>query len=340
MGPIFGKRVLGTCHNAFSGLPGPALEKLVLFLELDDAVALMLSGQVCAHAARKAVNDGMKCFIKELRYDSRRRHPVLPRPLPTTTVGRFEVCGLLFLGDMYPHERQYWWRPSTTRNELPSFVADAFDPDWKTAVRRPTTLCCELGYCGFYPVLDVQGYGGVQELSRFPKSSMSQLDRLVHDQIGGRNHHAGRTITCFVFYYSPYSVKSFAYVRNRIGELQALKSQDRYIATEVLEGQVGDQRVMHTERRRIPRFGCAPILLVELDGTTIQSLPASTAHRSVPMTAPRSLACRLQCPFLQLTTDDPARAQNICEAMQAEYCRMDGISQLRACVLPTNECGN
>ena len=57
---------------------------------------------------------------------------------------------LLFMGNAYASayadERtntSCWYRPSTTMNCLPEFVADFVQPSWRTDERYNTRLCCE-----------------------------------------------------------------------------------------------------------------------------------------------------------------------------------------------------
>lgn len=324
--------------QSFACLPATALQAIADCCEVDEAAACMSS---CIAVGRcqsfqRIVGDAICDIQAARRNDAEGAYSMQPRDLPSDfrsvsiPVQTNEACGLLLVGDVYPHDLRYWWAPQTTCNRQPAFIADIINSSWRQSCRQPSRLCCEIGYRTFFPIVDWQGnnWQGYDWGNRH-----RSIGRLANSIIGGRRGHPGRGFPCMVFYYSPYSCASFAYVINRIGELQAERAKDSYAIADVLEGQFGDQRCIRQERRCVPGFAHAPILLVELDGPDIRNLPGSRGTRCIARRARDCVSRRLDCPLVEVDVSQKESRNCIFQALLEEYLRMDSAWGLRAEVL-------
>eukprot|EP00927_Polykrikos_kofoidii_P077241 TRINITY_DN74200_c0_g1_i1.p1 TRINITY_DN74200_c0_g1~~TRINITY_DN74200_c0_g1_i1.p1 ORF type:complete len:388 (-),score=46.43 TRINITY_DN74200_c0_g1_i1:11-1141(-) len=271
-----------------------------------------------------------------LEADEEGHFPVVPRPVPRwgTRKASNSVCGgLLAVGDAYPIDGPAaWYSPNTTCNCFPVFLADELREGWRHEISQPTTLCCELGSQGFFPVIDWKGSEGLSGFAR-RRRDITEAALAKH---GARRRYRGSHLTAFVFYYSPYSLSSFAYMVNRIGQLQACLDKDIFEHRIVEDGQLGDECWNREEMCRQPRFERCPMVLVEVDGVETREF-AQCSTRQVPVKEAMKLARKMCCPLLRQATA-ASQPLGVLAACREAFQHMETVTQLRPHVTERRTC--
>jgi len=280
-------------------LPDIVMELIASMLTLDDLVSLGQVGQYWAMLFDKALTVRI---AEEKTQDKEGVYPIAQRKLlpRTRSISKNSepYGGLLSIGKIYPRDLRYWYKynSNTTSNLIPAFLADEIYSDWRQYQNPPTTLLSAIGASGFVPIIDWDGFGGLVQIER--NRLKLGLNWFVNTAYDSRRHLSGNYPTAFIFYYSPYSIKSFSYMLNRIGELQVCRFQDQFFERTKMEGQFGDRCWSGTEKVRKPRFDRSPIIIVEVGDEVSKSCAKNGGVRVVPRIKALTIAEKLSCPLL------------------------------------------
>lgn len=283
---------------------------------LSDVDDLVLLASVST-AWRDFVAAAFRSKLEEaLNGDEEGYFPVAQRAVPSRGTRKVETDhvdfsgGLLAVGDACFDGQ--WYSPNTTSNTFPAFLANELNPGWRREEYSATTMVCELGCEGLFPVLDLKGMSG------WSRGDITDIALREH---GARRSFQGNHLSTFLFYYSPFSLKSFAYMLNRIGQLQRALDRDAFTARSIEEGQLGDECWRADMVFRRPRSDRCPMLVVEI-GTE-----ETCKTRQVPVAEASRLASKLRCPFLRTAAQGKPLA--VLAACRRERERMETITRLR-----------
>eukprot|EP00435_Cladocopium_sp_Y103_P046364 s146_g13.t1 len=230
---------------------------------------------------------------------------VRPRQMLEATLpgdGWRHSINLLFVGNSngIPKSDTLWYKPATTMNCLPAFVADVVRPRWDNFREMVTTLCCETQwslederekFLANFVMFDWQGLSDRDRRHESPWGRMCRDEWVIEcetDRLGGYD--------AYVFYFSASCSSSFGYVCHRLGQLQEARSKERFRMQEYQSSiGYGCKAYDHTVQRRFGSFPYVPLVLLSLPGPC----HCGSCRGPSSQNSAARLAQQVACPLLE-----------------------------------------